>query len=242
MAAGTPVVVSDSGGLAEIVKHEEDGLHAITGSASSLADQILRVLKNDFLAKKLRDNALQKIKTMYDWRVIARKTAEVYDAVVRENSARWRDAGRISWSVTGKVQLPQQGGDQLKAVVMAGGEGTRLRPLTCNIPKPMMPVFDKPVMEYSLELLKKYGIKDIAVTLQYLPEAVEGYFRDGRDRGLNIRYFVEDTPLGTAGSVKNAEEFLDETFIVISGDALTDFHSMRPLNFTAPGEPWRLWC
>jgi len=111
----------------------------------------------------------------------------------------------------------------LKAVVMAGGEGTRLRPLTCNIPKPMMPVFDKPVMEYSLELLKKYGIKDIAVTLQYLPEAVEGYFRDGRDRGLNIRYFVEDTPLGTAGSVKNAEEFLDETFIVISGDALTDF-------------------
>lgn len=111
----------------------------------------------------------------------------------------------------------------MKAVVMAGGEGTRLRPLTCNIPKPMMPVFDKPVMEYSLELLKKYGIRDIAVTLQYLPGAVEGYFQNGRDMGLNIRYFIEDTPLGTAGSVKNAEEFLDETFIVISGDALTDF-------------------
>lgn len=106
---------------------------------------------------------------------------------------------------------------------MAGGEGTRLRPLTCNIPKPMMPVFDKPVMEYSLELLKKYGITDVAVTLQYLPAAVQGYFQDGRDIGLNIRYFIEDTPLGTAGSVKNAEEFLDETFMVISGDALTDF-------------------
>lgn len=106
---------------------------------------------------------------------------------------------------------------------MAGGEGTRLRPLTCNIPKPMMPVFDKPVMEYSLELLKKYGITDVAVTLQYLPAAVQGYFQSGRDMGLNIRYFIEETPLGTAGSVKNAEEFLDETFIVISGDALTDF-------------------
>lgn len=106
---------------------------------------------------------------------------------------------------------------------MAGGEGTRLRPLTCNMPKPMMPVFDKPVMEYSLELLRKHGIKDIAVTLQYLPGAVEGYFQDGRDMGLNIIYFIEDTPLGTAGSVTNAEEFLDETFMVISGDALTDF-------------------
>ncbi len=111
----------------------------------------------------------------------------------------------------------------MKAVVMAGGEGTRLRPLTCNVPKPMMPVFDKPVMEYSLELLKKYGIRDVAVTLQYLPAAVQGYFQSGRDMGLNIRYFIEDKPLGTAGSVKNAEEFLDETFIVISGDALTDF-------------------
>lgn len=106
---------------------------------------------------------------------------------------------------------------------MAGGEGTRLRPLTCNVPKPMMPVFDKPVMEYSLKLLKKYGIQDIAVTLQYLPGAVQGHFQSGRDMGLNLRYFIEDTPLGTAGSVKNAEEFLDETFIVMSGDALTDF-------------------
>ena len=97
MAAGTPVVVSDSGGLAEIVRHEEDGLCAITGSASSLADQILRVLKNDFLAKKLRDHALQRIKTMYDWRVIARKTVDVYEAVLRENSAQLRDVGRLPW-------------------------------------------------------------------------------------------------------------------------------------------------
>ncbi|NLV16361.1 MAG: nucleotidyltransferase [Syntrophomonadaceae bacterium] len=118
-----------------------------------------------------------------------------------------------------------------KAVVMAGGEGTRLRPLTCNVPKPMMPIFDKPVMSYGLELLKKHGIKDVAVTLQYLPGSVQGFFGDGRGNDLNIRYYVEDSPLGTAGSVKNAHKFLDKTFIVISGDALTDFPLGKAMEF-----------
>jgi glycosyltransferase involved in cell wall biosynthesis len=98
MAAGTPVVVSDSGGLAEIVEHEVDGLHAITGSANSLADQLLRVLKNDILAKKLRENALRKVKTLYDWRVIADRTIEVYETVTRENTAGQRAAGRMPWT------------------------------------------------------------------------------------------------------------------------------------------------
>lgn len=119
----------------------------------------------------------------------------------------------------------------MKAVVMAGGEGTRLRPLTCNLPKPMVPVMDKPVMEYSLHLLKKYGIQEVAVTLQYLPNAISGYFGSGHEWDMNIRYFLEDTPLGTAGSVKNAQEFLDETFIVISGDALTDFPLDQAIEF-----------
>lgn len=119
----------------------------------------------------------------------------------------------------------------MKAIIMAGGEGTRLRPLTCNIPKPMMPIIDKPVMEYTIELLKKYGITDIGVTLQYLPDEVTNYFNDGKDFGVNIRYFIEDIPLGTAGSVKNAEAFLDDTFIVISGDALTDINLSKAINF-----------
>ena len=110
----------------------------------------------------------------------------------------------------------------MKAVIMAGGAGTRLRPLTCDIPKPMVSVLDKPMMEYIIELLKKHGIKEIAVTLQYLPQAIMSYFGNGEDFGVNIQYFIEETPLGTAGSVKNAKEFLDETFIIISGDALTD--------------------
>jgi mannose-1-phosphate guanylyltransferase/phosphomannomutase len=112
----------------------------------------------------------------------------------------------------------------MKAIIMAGGEGTRLRPLTCNIPKPMMPIMDKPVMEYTVELLKKNGITDIGVTLQYLPDEITNYFGDGREFGVNMRYFIEETPLGTAGSVKNAEGFLDDSFIVISGDALTDIN------------------
>ncbi|UJF34392.1 sugar phosphate nucleotidyltransferase [Paenibacillus hexagrammi] len=119
----------------------------------------------------------------------------------------------------------------MKAVIMAGGKGTRLRPLTCHLPKPMVPLTGKPCMQYTVELLKQYGIHDIAVTMQYLPEVIRSYFGDGSEFGVNMRYFDEDSPLGTAGSVKNAQKFLDETFIVISGDALTDFNLERALSF-----------
>lgn len=110
----------------------------------------------------------------------------------------------------------------MRAVIMAGGSGSRLRPLTCDLPKPMVPVLNRPVMDYTVDLLKKHGIQEIAVTLAYLPKVVKDYFEDGTDFGVSFQYFVEDAPLGTAGSVKNAAGFLPETFLVISGDALTD--------------------
>lgn len=110
----------------------------------------------------------------------------------------------------------------MKGVIMAGGQGTRLRPLTCALPKPMVPLLDKPCMEYMIRLLDRYGIRDIAVTTQYMPEAIESYFGDGSRFGVRLRYFAEAVPLGTAGGVKNARAFLDERFIVVSGDALTD--------------------
>ncbi|MCY6371892.1 sugar phosphate nucleotidyltransferase [Clostridium ganghwense] len=119
----------------------------------------------------------------------------------------------------------------MKAVIMAGGQGTRLRPLTCNIPKPMMPILDKPVLEYAIELLKKNGITNIAVTLQYLSDEIISYFEDGKKFGVNLNYFMEENPLGTAGSVKNAEKFLDDTFIVISGDALTDIDISKAIAY-----------
>lgn len=119
----------------------------------------------------------------------------------------------------------------MKAVIMAGGEGTRLRPLTCNRPKPMVPVVNKPVMEHIIELLKKHNLTDIAVTLQYMPDLIREYFHNGGDYGVNLSYYIEESPLGTAGSVKNAEDFLDDTFVVISGDALTDIDLSKAIDF-----------
>jgi mannose-1-phosphate guanylyltransferase/phosphomannomutase len=110
----------------------------------------------------------------------------------------------------------------VKAVVMAGGEGTRLRPLTSNQPKPMVPIVGKPCMEHILELLKEHGFDDVIVTLAFLPQAIRSYFGSGETLGLNIEYSVEELPLGTAGSVGLAREALDDTFLVISGDALCD--------------------
>ena len=112
----------------------------------------------------------------------------------------------------------------MKAVVMAGGEGSRLRPLTIRRPKPMVPIVGKPVMEHILNLLKRHGITDIIVTVQYLASSIEDYFGNGSQFGMHITYSREDVPLGTAGSVKNAEEQLTEPFLVISGDALTDYN------------------
>jgi mannose-1-phosphate guanylyltransferase/phosphomannomutase len=110
----------------------------------------------------------------------------------------------------------------VKAVVMAGGEGTRLRPLTSNQPKPMVPIVGKPCMEHVLDLLRRHGFEDVVVTLAFMPQAIRSYFGDGSAHGVRISYSVEEVPAGTAGSVKLAEEALDEPFLVISGDALTD--------------------
>ena len=105
---------------------------------------------------------------------------------------------------------------------MAGGEGTRLRPLTSNQPKPMVPIAGKPCMEHILELLRDHDLTDVTVTVAFLPQAIRSYFGDGSTMGLNIEYSVEESPLGTAGSVRLASRALDETFLVISGDALCD--------------------
>ena len=105
---------------------------------------------------------------------------------------------------------------------MAGGEGTRLRPLTSNAPKPMMPLVNEPMMEHIVALLKRHGFDDIVVTVAFLANHIRTYFGDGADFGVRMVYATEETPLGTAGSVRNAMDELDERFLVISGDVLTD--------------------
>ncbi len=110
----------------------------------------------------------------------------------------------------------------MKAVIMAGGEGTRLRPLTSNMPKPMLPLVNRPMMEHIIELLRGHGVEDIVVTLAFMPNVIRNYFGDGSEFGVRMVYATEESPLGTAGSVRNAMAELDETFLVISGDVLTD--------------------
>src|SRR5579864_2742110 len=110
----------------------------------------------------------------------------------------------------------------MKAVVMAGGEGSRLRPLTSRHPKPLVPVVGTPVIEHILRLLRDHGITQVVVTLAYLGAEVRNRLGDGSELNMEIEYVVEDRPLGTAGSVRNAAHLLDSTFIVISGDAMTD--------------------
>ncbi len=114
---------------------------------------------------------------------------------------------------------------------MAGGEGTRLRPLTSNQPKPMVPIAGKPCMEHILELLRDHGFEDIIITVAFLPQAIRSYFGDGEALGLRISYSVEESPLGTAGSVRHAADQLDEPFIVISGDALCDVDLTKLVEF-----------
>ena len=119
----------------------------------------------------------------------------------------------------------------MKAVIMAGGEGTRLRPLTSNCPKPMLPLANRPMMEHIVTLLKRHGIDEIVVTVAFLANQIRTYFGDGSEFGIKVVYATEDQPLGTAGSVRNAMDVLDERFLVISGDVLTDIDLGKILAF-----------
>ncbi|MCR4428144.1 MAG: mannose-1-phosphate guanyltransferase [Caldiserica bacterium] len=119
----------------------------------------------------------------------------------------------------------------MKAVIMAGGFGTRLRPLTMNIPKPMVPVINRPIMEHVVELLKSAGFKELIVLLYFQPEAIQNYFGDGEKWGVKIQYIKPEADFGTAGSVKRAQPHLDDTFLVISADVLTDFDLQSALRF-----------
>jgi len=111
---------------------------------------------------------------------------------------------------------------EVKAVILVGGEGTRLRPLTSSVPKPMVPVLNKPFLEHVFKHLHHHGIRDIVLALCYLPDNIQSYFGDGSAFGIHLTYVVEDFPLGTAGAVKNVADHIDSTFLVLNGDVYTD--------------------
>lgn len=110
----------------------------------------------------------------------------------------------------------------MQAVILAGGEATRLHPLVTSIPKPMVPLFDRPVLEHTIKLLAKHGIRDIIITVSHLAEDIVEYFGDGSHWNVSIHYSVEFEPRGTAGGVKLVQSMIEDTFLVISGDAVTD--------------------
>ncbi|TLM99478.1 nucleotidyltransferase family protein [bacterium] len=119
----------------------------------------------------------------------------------------------------------------MKAMILAAGVGSRLGHITADTPKPMVPVRGRPVMEHIVNLLRLYEIKDVVANLHYLPEMIMNYFGDGSGHGIRLAYSVEEKLLGTAGGVKTNQWFLDETFLVISGDALTDINLAAFLKF-----------
>lgn len=119
----------------------------------------------------------------------------------------------------------------VKAVILVGGEGTRLRPLTSNTPKPMVPILNRPFLEHVITYLSRHGINDIILALCYLPDRIRSYFQDGNEFGVRLTYIVEDSPLGTAGAVKNVQKYLDGTFVVLNGDIYTDLDLTAMLDF-----------
>jgi len=110
----------------------------------------------------------------------------------------------------------------MKGLILAGGKGTRLRPLTLNTPKPVVPVANSPFLLFQIDLMRSAGISEIILSLSYQPRKIEDLLKDGSDYGVWIRYAVEGTPLGTGGAFKNAEEHIDSTAVVFNGDVLTD--------------------
>ena len=119
----------------------------------------------------------------------------------------------------------------VKVVVLAGGYGTRLRPLTYTKPKAMLPLVDKPILQFIIESVAGEGFNDVVVTTNYFRQQIIDYFGDGSDFGVRLVYPEEEKPLGTAGSVKNSEKYLNETFAVIQGDNITEIKFKHILNF-----------
>jgi len=111
----------------------------------------------------------------------------------------------------------------MKAVILAGGLGTRLQPYTTFLPKPMLPLGEKPILEHLIDWTKKNGVKSIVLCVSYLRKTIEDYFEDGKRFGVNIEYAISNKPLATAGQLKTADEFIDDTFVCMYGDSIFDF-------------------
>src|SRR5437879_4414193 len=121
----------------------------------------------------------------------------------------------------------------VKAVILVGGEGTRLRPLTANTPKPLLPLVNRPFLDHVLYLLRAHGVDEAVMAVSYLSDHFEEQFGSGSHLGMNLTYIHEEQPMGTGGAIRNVEKYLDagETFVVFNGDILTDLDLADMLRF-----------
>jgi len=224
MACGCPVIVSNRASLPEV-----------TGKATvkvdpydidSIARALRQVITDERLRQELVSKGLEQAR-QFSWEKAARETLEVYESVERSLSTMYVPAELAEKRVTIMEKLTASP----KAVILVGGEGTRLRPLTYYAPKPMVPVLNKPFLEHTIAYLNKYGIENIVLALSYFPEVIKSYFNDGSNLKVKLTYAIEHSPLGTAGAVKNAERYLDSTFFVLNGDIFTDLNLADMLAF-----------
>lgn len=118
----------------------------------------------------------------------------------------------------------------MKAIILAGGLGTRLQPYTTFVPKPMLPLGEKPLLEHLIEWLRKNGIKNTVLCVSYLRKTIEDYFEDGARFGMDIEYAVASKPLATAGQLKTAEQLIDDSFVCVYGDSIFDFNLREMIN------------
>lgn len=190
------------------------------------------ILAGKGLETKVRHLLTQKVDSPYPQPITARigtSTSELM-RLMREHLVQQlpllNEFDQVVDLVTMHDLLPQES-LPVRAVIMAGGFGTRLSPLTDDVPKPMLPIGDRPLMEFTIEQLRKAGIQGLNITTHYLTEKISKYFGDGESFGVNIKYIEEETPLGTAGAI-GLMDTAEEPLLVINGDVLTrvDFRSM----------------
>jgi len=140
----------------------------------------------------------------------------------------------MRWSTVLLFLSPMKMGEWrliMKALFLAGGMGTRLQPLTDNLPKPMVPILNKPLLERTMLNLKKSGISEVVISTCYHPEYIEEYFKNGSKLDMKINYIVEESPMGTGGAIKMAEKYFDETFVVFNSDILSDINISKMIDY-----------
>ncbi len=186
-----------------------------------LEDEIVKFVQPDPKFLKEGDYSIE---TLQAWRAKSYKIIPVLD-----------EAHRIVEIINLRLQKSRL---PIDAVIMAGGKGTRLRPLTLNTPKPLIKVGDKPIVEYNIDRLQKYGIRNITISIAYLGQQIVDYFGTGAQRGLNINYVTEEKPLGTIGAVRQIEEIHNDYVLVMNSDLLTniDFEDMLQELINCEGE------